>query len=260
MLTAGIDVGSLSTKAVLLNNGEELGSSLIFTLPDSSASAKVALEKVLQKVNLERADLDYIVGTGYGRINIPFANSTMTEISCHARGAQANNRSIRTILDIGGQDCKAIRCDEKGKIVNFVMNDKCAAGTGRFLERIASTMSFSIEEIGPRSLLGVPQNAPISNTCAVFAEGDILKLIRKGLELNDILASAFDSLIRRIQGLLSQVGVERILCVSGGGAKNVGVIKRLESNLGMKVFIPPEPQLVGAYGAALIAMDRIHLK
>lgn len=260
MITAGIDVGSLSTKVVIMKNGEELGNSLILTMPDSEASARTALEKALQKLNFSRNDLQYIIGTGYGRVNIPFANGTVTEISCHARGAQAQNVNVRTILDMGGQDCKAIRCDEKGKVVNFVMNDKCAAGTGRYLERIAATINCSLEELGPRSLLGVNINLPISNTCAVFAEGDIVKLIRRGKDLNDILAGAFDSLVRRIQGLLSRVGIEEVLCISGGVAKNIGIVKRLERNLGMDVFLAPEPQLVGAFGAALIALDRFKSK
>jgi (R)-2-hydroxyacyl-CoA dehydratese activating ATPase len=256
MITAGIDVGSLSTKAVIMKNGEELGNSIILTIPDSEASARMAMEKVLQKSNLGLSDIQYIIGTGYGRVNIPFANGTVTEISCHAKGAQVQNVNVRTILDMGGQDCKAIRCDEKGKVMNFVMNDKCAAGTGRFLERIAATINCHLDQLGPRSLQGVNRNLPISGTCAVFAEGDILKLIRRGQNLNDILAGALDSLVRRIQGLLGRVGVEEVLCISGGVAKNIGIVKRLEENLGMEVFLPADPQLVGAFGAALIALDR----
>lgn len=257
MFTAGIDVGSLSTKVVIMEDGRMLGSWLMLTQSDSEVSARIALEKTLQKLNMSQNHLDYIIGTGYGRVNIPFANKTITEISCHARGAQAQNVNVRTILDMGGQDCKAIRCDKEGRVANFVMNDKCAAGTGRFLERIAATIDSPLDAIGPRSLLGRNKNLPISSTCAVFAEGDILKLIRKGSDLNDILASAFDSLVRRIQGLLSRVGMEEVLCVSGGVAKNIGIVKRLERNLGVTIFIPEEPQLIGAFGAALIAVDKL---
>ncbi len=260
MITAGIDVGSLSTKTVIMRNGRELGNSLILTMPDSESSARTVLEKALQHLKMSRCDIDCIIGTGYGRINIPFVNGTVTEISCHARGAQALNPRVRTILDIGGQDSKAIRCDEKGKVVNFVMNDKCAAGTGRYLERIAATINCPLEELGPRSLLGVNKNFPISNTCAVFAEGDILKLIRRGKDINDILAGAFNSLVRRIRNLLDRVGIEEVLCISGGVAKNTGIVKRLEITLGMEAFLAPEPQLVGAYGAALIALDRLNAK
>ena len=257
MLTAGIDVGSLSTKVAIMKDGETLGTSIILTMSDSQASAELAMEKALQNLGLDLSDIRYIIGTGYGRVNIPFANGTVTEISCHAKGAQAQNNNVRTILDMGGQDCKAIRCDSKGKVKNFAMNDKCAAGTGRFLERIAVAINCPLDQIGPRSLQGVNRNLPISGTCAVFAESDILKLIRKGNNLNDILASAFDALVRRIAGLLGRVGVEEVLCISGGVAKNIGIVKRLEKELGIEVSLPADPQLVGAFGAALIALDRL---
>lgn len=260
MITAGIDVGSLSTKVVIMKNGEVIGKSIILTLPDSELSASTVLEKALQELNLNMSDLQYIIGTGYGRVNIPFANGTATEISCHAKGAHAQNSNVRTILDMGGQDCKAIRCDKNGKVVNFVMNDKCAAGTGRFLESIAVTIGFPLDELGPRSLLGHNKNLLISDTCAVFAGNDILKLIRRGHDLNDILAGALDALVRRIQNLLNRVGVEEVLCISGGVAKNIGIVQRLEQNLGVKVFLSADPQLVGAFGGALIALDRVKLQ
>jgi (R)-2-hydroxyacyl-CoA dehydratese activating ATPase len=257
MITAGVDVGSLSTKAIIMDDGEVVASAIILTMPDSEASARMVMDKALQQAKLSLSDMQYIVGTGYGRVNIPFANGTVTEISCHAKGAQAQNANVRTILDMGGQDCKAIRCDRMGRVVNFVMNDKCAAGTGRFLERIAAVINCPLDQIGSLSLQGVNKDLPISTTCAVFAEADILKLIRNGKEINDILAGAFDSLVRRIQGLLGRVGVEYALCISGGVGKNIGIVKLLERNLGMEVFLPADPQLVGAFGAALIALDRL---
>ena len=260
MITAGVDVGSLSTKAIIMDDGEVLASAIILTMPDSEASARMVMDKALQQAKLSLSDMQFIVGTGYGRVNIPFANGTVTEISCHAKGAQAQNANVRTILDMGGQDCKAIRCDQIGRVVNFVMNDKCAAGTGRFLERIAAVIKRPLDQIGSLSLQGVNKDLPISTTCAVFAEADILKLIRNGEEINDILACAFDSLVRRIQGLLGRVGVEYALCISGGVGKNIGIVKLLERNLGMEVFLPADPQLVGAFGAALIALDRFKSK
>ncbi len=256
MITAGIDVGSSSTKAIILDDGEVLASSIILTTPDSEESAKSVMDKTLQQAKLSLSDIQYIVGTGYGRVNIPFANQTLTEISCHAKGAQAQDANVRTILDMGGQDCKAIRCDGMGRVVNFAMNDKCAAGTGRFLERIAAAINCPLDLIGLRSLQGVNKDLPISTTCAVFAEADILKLIRDGKEINDILACAFDSLVHRIEGLLSRVGVEYSLCISGGVGKNIGIVKRLEKHFKGEIFLSAEPQLVGAFGAALIAMDR----
>jgi len=257
MITAGIDVGSLSTKAVIMKNGEVLTSSIILTTPDSEESAKMVMSQALNQATLKLEDIRYIVGTGYGRVNIPFANSTVTEISCHARGAQAQNKNVRTILDMGGQDCKAIRCDSRGRVVNFAMNDKCAAGTGRFLERVAAAVGYPLDQIGPLSLQGTGKELQISPTCAVFAEMDILKLMRMKEEIADILGSAFESLVRRLQGLLGRVGVESTLCISGGVGKNVGIVKRLERNLKMEVFLPSDPQLVGAYGGALIGLEKL---
>jgi (R)-2-hydroxyacyl-CoA dehydratese activating ATPase len=260
MITAGVDVGSLSTKAIIMDNEEVLTSSIILTMPDSEASARMVMDQALQQAKLGLSDIQYIIGTGYGRVNIPFADGTVTEISCHAKGAQAQNANVRTILDMGGQDCKAIRCDQTGRVLNFVMNDKCAAGTGRFLERIAAAINCPLDQIGSLSLLGVNRDLPISTTCAVFAEADILKLIRNGNKINDILAGAFDSLVHRIQAMLGRVGVESILCISGGVGKNIGMVRLLEKNLGREVFLPADPQLVGAFGAALIARDRFKSK
>lgn len=257
MITAGIDVGSLSTKAAIVKDGKLIGSGVVLTTPDTDASAENSMKKALQQSGLTGNDILHVTGTGYGRVNIVFANKTMTEIACHAKGANAQNDMVRTILDMGGQDCKAIRCDEKGRVVNFVMNDKCAAGTGRFLERIAALIDCSLDELGPLSLQGENKHLPISTTCAVFAEEDIRKLIRAGEDVNTILASAFDSLVVRIQALLGRVGTEETLCVSGGVAKNIGIVTRLEKNLGLKIFTPIDPQIIGAFGAALIGWESL---
>ena len=255
-LVCGIDVGSLSTKAVVLDDGQIFASAIELTLPDSEASANLVLKNIFRKTDICIYDFRYIVGTGYGRVNIPFANKTITEITCHARGAHALHEKVRTILDIGGQDCKAIRCDHVGRVVNFAMNDKCAAGTGRFLERIAAAVNSPLDQIGELSLQGVNKSLAISSTCAVFAESDILKMIRNDEKVNDILAGAFDALIKRLLSLLGRVGVEEELCISGGVGKNIGIVKRLEKKLRTNIFLPPDPQLVGAYGAALIAFDQ----
>jgi predicted CoA-substrate-specific enzyme activase len=202
-------------------------------------------------------EIEYSVATGYGRVNVPFAQVTVTEISCHARGNHWFFPQVRTILDMGGQDCKAIRCDGNGRLTNFTMNDKCAAGTGRYLERVASSLGLGLEEIGPLSLQWVEGPLPISSTCAVFAEGDIVSLQRAGKHPNDILAGATDAIVDRVIALLERVGIEEALCVSGGVAKNLGVVKRLEKKLNMKAHIAPEPQIVGALGAALFALDKM---
>lgn len=257
MIAGGIDVGSLSTKALILDEGRIKGWGLVLTGPNSVESAGRAMGLALEKSNFSLEQIQYTVATGYGRVNVPFAQVTVTEISCHARGSHWFFPQVRTILDMGGQDCKAIRCDEKGRLTNFVMNDKCAAGTGRYLERVAITLGLSLEEIGPMSLQWVEGPLPISSTCAVFAEGDIVGLLREGKNPNDILAGATDAIVGRVIALLEQVGIEEEFCVSGGVAKNIGVVKRLENKLGLMAQIAPEPQIIGALGAALFAADKL---
>jgi len=255
MPVAGVDIGSLSAKAVVLENGNIAASALIPTGPDSEDAARKVMDQVLKAGVFDMSDLDYIVSTGYGRLNVPFAHKKITEISCHAKGAAWFFPAVRTILDMGGQDCKAIRCGGQGKVTNFVLNDKCAAGTGRYLERIARLLGLSLEEIGPRSLAPVDGPLSIDSACAVFAENDVLHLLRQGKHVNDILAGAAEALVNRIVSLLQKVGFEETFSISGGVAKNIGIVRRLETRLGVQAVIAPEPQLVGAIGAALLARE-----
>jgi len=256
MIVSGVDIGSLSAKAVIMEDGAIRGWGIIFTGTDSMESANSVMALVSGECNLSLDDVQYTVATGYGRVNVPFAQATVSEISCHSRGSHWLFPKVRTILDMGGQDCKAIRCDKNGRVIDFAMNDKCAAGTGRYLERVAATLRFGLEQIGPLSLERVEGPLPISSTCAVFAQNDIIKLMREGKQVNDILAGATDAIVDRIYALLERVGVEEELCISGGVAKNIGVVKRLEEKLRLKARIAPEPQIVGAIGAALFARDR----
>lgn len=253
MIVAGIDVGSLSAKALLLSENQVLGWAVILTTPDSPGTAKQVLEKALENCQVRLENLDYIVATGYGRIRVPFANRHITEISCHARGTVWAFPSVRTILDMGGQDCKLIICDEAGKVKNFVLNDKCAAGTGRFLERIATNLRVPLADIGHLSLEIVDKPAAIDSFCAVFAQRDILFLRQQGKAINDILAGAHDALVRRITSLIERVGVQPELSISGGIAKNTGVVTRIEKYLNVKAHIWKDPQAIGALGAALFA-------
>ncbi len=230
--------------------------SIALTSPKPTESAANVMRMLLAKTNLAPKDVSYTVATGYGRINVPFAQSSVTEISCHARGSHWLFPKVRTILDMGGQDCKAIKCDENGMVTNFAMNDKCAAGTGRYLERIADTLKLTLDQIGPLSLNEISERLSITNTCAVFAEGEVIRLLREGKHRNDILAAATEAIVDQVNALLQRIGVEEGLCVSGGIAKNIGVVKRLERRLGLKVCIAPEPQIVGALGAALFASDK----
>ena len=258
MITCGIDVGSLSAEAVIFVEDHLDAYSLIRTGPDSAETAQNALKAALEKTGIPRRDIDYTVATGYGRVIVPFADRNITEISCHAKGAHFFHPGARTILDMGGQDCKAIRCDEKGKAVNFIMNDKCAAGTGRAMEVMASLLQIPLEEVGARSLKNTGEPVKISNTCVIFAKSEVLSLMREGIPVNDILAGLCDSVAERVKTLVQRVGVEKDFVISGGISKNAGVVKRLEQKLDVSAHIPEEPQIVGAVGAALFARDLLN--
>ena len=258
MITCGIDVGSLSAEAAIFADDKLVAYSLIRTGPDSAETALKALRAALEKTPIHKQDIDYTVATGYGRVIVPFADRNITEISCHAKGAHYFHPAARTILDMGGQDCKAIRCDENGKAVNFIMNDKCAAGTGRAMEVMASLLQIPLEEVGPRSLDTGGDPVKISNTCVIFAKSEVLSLMREGIPINDILAGLCDSVAERVKTLVQRVGIEEHFVISGGISKNSGVVKRLEQKLDVCAHIPEEPQIVGAVGAALFARDQMN--
>lgn len=255
MYFAGIDVGSLSANSVIIADGKIISWSNIPAGQNVEETARNSIEEALNQLHLSFDDLKYIVSTGYGRAMIPFSNKHITEIACHARGAHWLFPEVRTILDMGGQDCKAIRCNQNGMVTNFIMNDKCAAGTGRFLELVAYTLEVPLEEIGPLSLDIKEKPAVIESYCAVFAQRDILKLLRKGRPINDILAGVCNAITKRVLQLLERVKVKPGLSISGGIAKNIGVVKRIEDHFDMKSEIGFEPQIVGALGAALFAQD-----
>ena len=236
-----------------MEDSKIIASSIIPTKPDSGETAREVMQQALNSAVLSTGDIEYIVSTGYGRVNVPLAQRSATEISCHAIGTVFLFPEVRTILDMGGQDCKAIRCDERGKVTNFAMNDKCAAGTGRYLERLATTLRLPLQDIGRLSLQTIEGPVTINSYCAVFAQGDAISLLRQGKHANDILAGACEALVERIQGLIKRVGIAEGFSISGGIAKNTGVVKRLERNLGVKAYIAPEPQIIGALGAAILA-------
>jgi predicted CoA-substrate-specific enzyme activase len=253
VIVAGIDIGSSSAKAVIMEDSGILSSSIIPTGPSSTETAQQVMEKALSN-GLSLEDVKYIVSTGYGRVNVPFAQKNITEISCHARGIVEVFPDVRTILDMGGQDCKAIHVNEKGNVLKFLMNEKCAAGTGRYLERIAVALSIPLEDIGGLSLQSETP-AEISSYCTVFAEGDAITLLRQGTPVNDILAGVCESLAERTQILIKRLGLVEDFSICGGIAKNIGIVNRLERNLGVKAHIASEPQIIGALGAALLAQD-----
>ena len=253
----GIDSGSTSTNAVILNGNREIvASAVIRTGAKSGESAQRILEEILQKANLQRSDLIKIVSTGYGRVSIPFADENVTEISCHGKGAHYLNPEIRTILDIGGQDSKAIHLNEKGDVTDFVMNDKCAAGTGRFLEMMARTLEVDISELGPLSLKST-ENIEISSMCSVFAESEVISLIAQNRETSDIAHGIHMAIAAKAISLMRRIGLEPRFMMTGGVAKNPGVVKVLEEQLKAPLFISEEPEIVGALGAALYGLEGI---
>ena len=214
------------------------------------------MKEILEKAGLQRSDLIKIVSTGYGRVSIPFADENVTEISCHGKGAHYLNPQIRTILDIGGQDSKAIHLNEKGDVTDFVMNDKCAAGTGRFLEMMARTLEVGIEDLGVLSLKST-ENIEISSMCSVFAESEVISLIAQNKETSDIAHGIHMAIAAKAISLMRRVGLEPGYMMTGGVAKNPGVVKVLEEQLKAPIYISDEPEIVGALGAALYGLERV---
>lgn len=254
----GIDSGSTSTNAVILNNDKKIVAyTVVRTGAKSSESAKRALDEVLKKAELDREELSLIVSTGYGRVSIAFADKEVTEISCHGKGAHYINSKIRTIIDIGGQDSKIIKLNEKGEVIDFVMNDKCAAGTGRFLEMMARTLEIDIKDMGPESLKW-KEDIKISSMCSVFAESEVISLIAQNKEKADIIHALNQSISSKTNALLGRVGRESEFMMTGGVAQNIGVVKALEERIGEKLFISDEPEIVGAIGAALFGFEDIY--
>jgi len=240
-----------------LQDNKILSWHIMLTGPDSVETSKKVMDETLKKADLSLNDIEYVVSTGYGRVVVPFANRNITEITCHAKGANWLLANVRTILDMGGQDCKAIRCDENGKVTDFVMNDKCAAGAGRSMEVMAKLLEVPLEGIGKYSLEIVEKPAAISSTCTVFAKSEVLSLLRSGVHKNDILAGLCEALADRVLPLLKRVRIEKEFVIAGGIAKNIGVVKRLEEKTGLKANIAFEPQIVGALGAAIFAKESL---
>lgn len=255
IITAGVDVGSVSTQAVVMVDGELYCYSNMRTGSNSPDSAVKGMSWALEGTGLTLDKIHYTVGTGYGRVNVPFAQRAITEIACHARGANfMYGPTVRTILDMGGQDCKAIRCDDKGKVVSFLMNDKCAAGTGRGMEVFADLLNVPISEIGELSLEVGEEPPPVSSTCVVFAKSEASGLLRAGWPKEKVIAAYCSAMAHRVATLLARIGVEREFVITGGIAKNIGVVSRLERELGVEALPPRyDTQIAGAIGAALFA-------
>lgn len=256
MKFAGVDVGSISTEVVVVDeSGQVVSQAIGFTGADSVAASEKTLEEALGSAGIERDDIARVVSTGYGRERVPFAHDKVTEITCHGRGAAYLFPDARTVVDIGGQDSKVIKIDGSGKVKNFQMNDKCAAGTGRFLEVMARALEVELIQMGPLGLEST-QKVAVSSVCTVFAESEVVGLIHQGLDRKDIIQGIHSAVADRTRALVGRVGIESQVVMTGGVAKNQGVVHALSGRIGEKLHIPEEPQIVGALGAALIARDR----
>jgi len=252
---AGIDIGSTMTKVVITDEQEKILASHIG--PTGAEHRHLALrvmDETIKKAGLSFDALDFVVATGYGRINVPFADRQITEITCHARGIRSLFPSARIIIDIGGQDSKGIKLDADGKVANFVMNDKCAAGTGRFLEVVSETLGINLADMGDLAL-SADGFVQISNTCTVFAEHEVTSRLAEGAGVAEIVAGLHEAIASRVVNMTRHLGIEKDVVVTGGGAKNKGLVRAIAGMVGFPVLTPPEPFITGALGAALVGRD-----
>jgi predicted CoA-substrate-specific enzyme activase len=258
MLVCGCDVGSTTGKALLLQNDDVAGYSIVPCTNQPERTAHLAIELARKEAGLgEEVHIGYTVGTGYGRVNLLCADENVSEITCHGRGAFYLNPRGRTIIDIGGQDCKVIKLNERGQVVDFAMNDKCAAGTGRFYEAMARVLEVTLGELAELSLQA-DSAAGITSQCSVFAESEVITLLNEGTPLKEIAAGINEAIAGRLTSLVRKAGLEEEVCVSGGCAKNRGLILVLERRLEVGVSpLASDPQIIGALGAALIARERM---
>lgn len=256
-MVVGIDSGSTTTKVVLMEKGQVKHYLVNPTGPNSEITAIRMLQTMQREYGFSEDDIEMIVATGYGRSNITIANKQITEITCHAKGASALFPEAQAIIDIGGQDSKVIKIDSDGKVLDFVMNEKCAAGTGRFLDVMSRVLEVDISDIGPLSLTS-REPVFISSTCTVFAESEVISHIARGTAVGDILAGICSAISSRVYGLGRRLLKDCTKVVfTGGVAKNQGIIKGLEERLGFPLLVPPNPQIVGAIGAAYIGQENL---
>lgn len=250
---AGVDVGSRTTKVVLLGGGEILSAVVLTTGFDPEGQAFRCFEKALRRAGLRAKDVRGVVSTGYGRKRVPFAHREFTEITCHGKGARFFFPEVRTVIDMGGQDAKVIALED-GNVVDFVMNDKCAAGTGRFLEVMAHTLEIPLEEMAQEAARA-SEGVSITSMCTVFAESEVISLIAEGVPRDKIVWGLHLAIAKRIAAMVRKVPHGRPMAFAGGVAKNRAMVRALEEVLGLPLCIPPDPQIVGALGAALLARE-----
>ena len=252
--TLGIDIGSTTSKCVVLLNGNTIAGSSIVEQGAGTKGVDIAINNTLEPLNLKMEDMSAIISTGYGRNGFEPADKTMSELSCHARGASMLFENVRTIIDIGGQDAKVLKLDENGQLLNFVMNDKCAAGTGRFLEVMANVLKIKLDDFGELDK-EANNRAPISSTCTVFAESEVTSNLANNIDVKDILKGIHYSVASRVAGQAKRVGVVAPVAMTGGVSRNSGVVRALEAELDLPIEISDKSQLAGAIGASMFAYD-----
>ena len=258
MYFAGVDIGSTMTKVVLTDTTDKILSFIKGpTGPEHRRLANEVMESALAQAGLQLDDISYIVATGYGRVNVPFADEQITELTCHASGVYQLFPNVKTAIDIGGQDAKCLKINQ-GKLVDFVMNDKCAAGTGRFLELTAATLGIRLEDMGDISLKST-KKIELSNICTIFAQQEVVALLSRGERVEDVVAGLHYALASRVATLARRLKIEPDVVLTGGVAKNSGIVRAMKENLGCEVLVPEEPLLTGALGAAILARE-IHDK
>lgn len=256
-VTAGVDIGASSAKLVILADNHIVAYSHMVRAGDTVASAQKVLQDALKAADMKLENIHNIVATGYGRVLVPYARRNMSEVSCHARGAHWFFPGARTVMDMGAQDCKAIRCDSQGKVTDFFVNEKCAAGCGRYMEVIAEILEVPLEEVGRLSLETKREPPDLSTSCVLFAKSEALALLGEGVSRNELLAAYCNCLAHIVANQLGRIGIEKDLVLTGGIARNMGLVARLEKILGAEAHIPFEPVIAGALGAALFARDML---
>ncbi len=258
-IVAGCDVGSLTSKAVIMKNGKILGRNVIKSKPRPRDSADAVMAGALASAAMAMDQIEYCIGTGYGRDKIGFVREVVSEISCHGKGARWLLPSVETVIDIGGQDCKTIRIDPKGNVVRFMANDKCASGTGRFLEVMARVLGVKIDEMG-RFTSRARSPVTLAPACAVWAQADVIKYLNSGVSIANIGAGVNTAMAQRVAILVDAVKPEGDILMTGGVAKNIGVASTLEKLIGKKITRTrkADPQIAGAIGVAVISMERIN--
>jgi predicted CoA-substrate-specific enzyme activase len=261
MIIAGCDIGSRTAKAVIMENNKILADAVILSDAVPSKSANEVMSIALKSAGLNLKDLDYVVGTGYGKEQISFVDAVESEISCHAKGAFHIMPNARMVIDIGGQDSKATRMDDDGKVVRYTYNDKCATGTGRFLEVMADALEVPLEKMGEVSATS-KEELRISNQCVIFAETEVVSLVNDGKKACDIINALHHALSKRVSAMARSIGVEQDIVMTGGVAKNSGVFNAISDALGLplKAIEGVDPQIMGALGAALFASEKVREK